>query len=462
MPRNPTRLVPFMMLLALAACIAVGCRRHQETLCPSPAQAGYNTRDVIDAAAQKEQDDLTPPNQLVAIAERLRKERQENLEKIAKKEGKTQAKGKDRTVLCLSGGGAHGAYTVGVLCGWTERGDRPEFDVVTGISTGALIAPFAFLGPKYDDVIRTMYTTTRPEQIYRAKPLRFIFGEAIADNSPLSARLASVLTPEVMADLADAYRAGRRCYVGTTENEGKRFIVWDLTAIAARGCPEDRQLIHKILLGSSSPPGIFPSSKIEVTIDGVCHTERHVDGGVSLEVFFRPPYVKPEDQSNVALRDLAGVKVYIVLAGKLYADPEIIQPRGFTQAGKSVSTLIYAQTRGDVQRLYTQCVLTGMDFHLSAIPDTYVLPITSAQIDPVGMTAIFDEGRRVVQSKEPWRKTPPGFEANETTQARRGTVLTFVPRGPQLPIKGPNNALVQPRVGEFVPTPSPAEPGKKE
>ncbi|MBX9680992.1 MAG: patatin-like phospholipase family protein [Gemmataceae bacterium] len=462
MPRPRTRILPFLMLLAVTACISVGCRRRVDTLCPTPAQVGYHTRDLIDVAAQKEQDDLTPPNQLLAIAERLRKERQENLEKIAKQEGKTQTKGKERSVLCLSGGGAHGAYTVGILSGWTERGDRPEFDVVTGISTGALIAPFAFLGPKYDHVPRTMYTNTRADQIYRSKPLSFIFGEAIADNSPFAARLASVLTPEVMSDLADAYRAGRRCYVGTTENEGKRFVVWDLTAIAARGCPDDRQLIHKILMGSASPPGIFPSSKIEVMIDGVCHTERHVDGGVSLEVFFRPPYVKPEDQSNVALRDLAGVKVYIVLAGKLYADPEVIQPRGFTQASKSVSTLIYAQTRGDVQRLYTQCVLTGMEFHLNAIPEAYVTPISSAEIDPVGMTQIFEEGRRVIQSKDPWRKTPPGFEANETPLARQGTILTHIPRGPQFPIKGPDTRLIQPRAGAFVPTPSPAEPGKKE
>ncbi|MFO0866184.1 MAG: patatin-like phospholipase family protein [Gemmataceae bacterium] len=447
----------------MAATVSLGCCcRKKDTLCPTPAQAGYNTRDLIDLTAQKEQDDLAPPNQLVAIAERLRKERQEKLLEIAKKEGKTPAKNKDRSVLCLSGGGAHGAYTVGVLCGWTERGDRPQFDVVTGISTGALIAPFAFLGPQYDHVIRTMYTNTRKEEIYRAKPLSFIFGEAIADNSPLSARLASVLTPELMSDLAIAYHAGRRLYVGTTENEGKRFVVWDLTAIAARGCPGDRELIHKILMGSSAPPGIFPSSKIEVTIDGVCHTERHVDGGVSQEVFFRPPYVRPEEQSNVALRDLAGVTVYIILAGKLYADPEVIRPRGYAQAGKSVSTLIYAQTRGDVQQLYAKCLIAGMEFNVNAIPNTFQLPITSAQIDPAGMTAIFEEGRRVIQSNEAWRKTPPGFEANETTLARSSTTLTHIPRGPLLPIKGPNNTFVQPRAAEFVPTPTRSEPGKKE
>ena len=163
-------------------------------------------------------------------------------------------------------------------------------------------------------------------------------------------------------------------HVGTTEEEGKQFVVWDLGAMAARNGPGDRELIMKVLLGSAAPAGFFPAAKIEVNVNGVRYVERHVDGGVSQAVFFRPPYISPDDRSDVAARYLAGTKVYVIVAGKLYADPEVIRPWSLAQAGKSVSTLIYAQTRGDLQRLYTVCLLTGMDYYISAIPQGFPAP----------------------------------------------------------------------------------------
>jgi hypothetical protein len=136
-----------------------GCRFSQVTTFSSPAAAGLNTRDLIDSAAQDEADDLNPANQLVVAAERLRKDRQQKLGQQSKNEGGVATTQPDRSILCLSGGASFGAYAAGVLVGWSERGDRPCFDVVTGISTGALIAPSAFLGAKYDDQIKRFYTT---------------------------------------------------------------------------------------------------------------------------------------------------------------------------------------------------------------------------------------------------------------------------------------------------------------
>ncbi|MCE9533348.1 MAG: patatin-like phospholipase family protein [Planctomycetes bacterium] len=377
-----------------------------------------NTRDLIDPVAQGEADDLNPVNQLAAAAERLRKDRQQKLSDQSVSEGGTASKQPDRNILCLSGGGSFGAYSAGVLVGWSERGDRPSFDVVTGISTGALIGPCVFLGPKYDAELKQFYTTVESKDIYKVRRFWGLLDESFADTSPLAKRIDAFISPAVMQDLAQAHRDGRRLYIGTTEEEGKQFVIWDIGAIAARNGPGDRELIVKIMLASSAAPGFFPAVHIDVTVDGVRHTERHVDGGVSQALFYRPPYVAPDERSNVAARDLAGAKVYAIVASKLYADPEITRQWSVNSAGKNVSTLIYAQTRGDLQRLYTVCLLTGMDYYVSAIPAEYQMSISSADFSPVPMTALFEEGRRSIASAKPWRTLPPGIGVGESVLTR--------------------------------------------
>jgi predicted acylesterase/phospholipase RssA len=428
-------------VVGLFAILSSGCR-HGHSVAPSPASVGFNTRDLIDPVAQKEADDLTPADHLLHLAEQLRKERQEKF----KKEGPVAESRPDRNVLCLSGGGALGAHSVGVLVGWTERGDRPPFDVVTGISTGALIAPLAFLGSKYDDQLREFYTNREKRDLFRIRPWQGLFGEALADNSRMAAQVNAVFSPEFLQELADAHRQGRRLYIGTTEMEGKRFIVWDIGAMACRNGPGDRELILQVVLASAAIPGLFPSSKINVSVDGTSLTERHADGGVSQNVFFRAPYVPPEERSDKAVRDLTGVKVYVVVAGKLYADPEVVQPRALTEAGKSVSTLLYAQTRGDLKALYTLCVLAGMDFHLMAISPAYAASPSALDFKREVMADLFEEGRRAVRSPTPWRRLPPGAEPDETVLNRSSRDLTYQPRGPLVPIKGPKGTRIPPQV----------------
>jgi predicted acylesterase/phospholipase RssA len=432
----------------LGACLLAGapcaCRFDKPTPFPTPAESGLNTRDLIDPVSQEEADDLTPATQLAAAAERIRKDRQQKLSAQSKNEGGAAATQPDRNILCLSGGGSFGAYTAGFLIGWSQRGDRPCFDVVTGVSTGALIAPSVFLGPKYDEQLQQLYTKVETKDIYKVRRFWGLFDESYADTSPLAGRIDAFVSASVMQDLAAAHRQGRRLYIGTTEEEGKQFVIWDVGAIAARNGPGDRELIVKVMLASSAAPGYFPAVQIDVTVDGVHHTERHVDGGVSQALFYRPPYVAPEDRSNVAARDLAGAKVYVIVAGKLYADPEVIRPWSLNSAGKNVSTLIYAQARGDLQRLYTVCLLTGMDYFLSAIPAEYQTTTSSADFSSAPMTALFEEGRRVAASPKPWRTLPPGAATGESALARLGPRLTYHPRGPLLPISSPKGAPIPP------------------
>ena len=286
----------------------------------SPVDAGYNTNNLLDLPTQADADALGNVADVYRVAESLRKK--PTPEQLAQR----------RSVLCLSGGGSYGAYSAGVLCGWTASGDRPgtngrpNFSVVTGISTGALIAPYVFLGPRYDEQIRRFYTTIDDRDIYRLRPIRGLFSIALADNAPLANLIDQSLTPEIIREVAAEHMKGRRLYVGTTELEGARFVCWDVGEIAARNQPGDRELIKRILLGSSAIPGFFPPSRIPVTVNGQTLVEEHGDGGASMSIFFRPPYVPPEQRTSTAA-DLAGVDLYLLVAGKLYADAEPIRAR---------------------------------------------------------------------------------------------------------------------------------------
>lgn len=443
MRRRVYRLAAVLLLGSLLVASA-GCVHRLRAACPTPAASGINTRDVIDPQAQEEQDRLMDLRAAEAVALRVRDELK----------AKAPADRPARNVLCLSGGGSYGAYTAGVLCGWTERGDRPCFDVVTGISTGALIAPLAFLGPAYDQQLKDYYTTLRNRDVYRLHPVRGLLGESLADNAPLARLIDRAVTPEVIAGVAEAHRRGRRLFVGTTEQEGRRFVVWDLGAIASRDGPGDRDLLRQILLASAAIPGFFPAARIEVRVDGRCYTERHVDGGVSEGVFFRPPYLPPGEPVVPGVPPMAGTRVWAVVAGKLFADPEVIRDRAVPSAAKSASAVLAAQTRGDLQRLYLICLLNGMDLHLSAVPAGLPTPAGATDFDPAATTALYEEGRRVVLTGEAWRTTPPGVlpEEGETVQCRAGRCLTYQPRGPALPIRAPRNRFIPP----FRPTTGPA------
>jgi hypothetical protein len=397
------------VLVLCAALVAVpGCR-----MAPSPVDRGLNTRDLIEPDGQHDVDELGLGADLIGVADEFR-------DMVAKR----SPAGPPRNVLCLSGGGAYGAYSAGVLVGWTAAGTRPTFDTVTGISTGALIAPFAFLGPKYDDALQTFYTTLGRRDVFRYRPVRQFGNGALADTAPLAHAIDAFLTADVMAELAAGHAAGRRLYVGTTEVEGRRFVVWDVGAIAARGTWKDRDLIKRVLLGSAAIPGIFPAAKIGVTVDGTPYTEKHVDGGVSRAIFFRPPHVEHTVRHREGNRALAGTRVWAVVAGKLFADPQELKPRFLDLAGTSVSTVIYSQTRGELVEMWALCELTGMTFRMTSIPEEYPAPASSTDFDPDVLRPLFAEGYRQAATGAAWRATPPGAEPGENDLGRTGTALT--------------------------------------
>jgi len=410
MARRSERVLALTLAIALSA-LGTGCfgRFRQQ---PSPVKAGFNPVEVLDPMGEAQGMQTWDMRDLFAMAERVRTEK------------KPAVLPPKRNILVLSGGGSYGAYSAGVLVGWTHTGARPEFDVVTGISTGALLAPLAFLGEPYDCEIETLYTTLRTKDIFRLKKtFRSIFSESLADSSPLAKKIEEIATPSLLREIAEAHAKGRRLYIGTTELESRRAVVWDMGEIATRGTLDDLALFRKVLLASASIPGVFPPVTIPITIDGKPYIERHVDGGVTQALFFRPPQIRHEDQADPIKASLYGSDIYTIVAGKLYADASLTPLRVLNITAGSVSTLIYAQTRGDLLKLYTGAILTGMNYKLAAIDPDFATTASAYEFEPAELTKLFREGYRQATSETPWRNTPPGIERSEGAFLRVGPTL---------------------------------------
>ena len=190
-------------------------------------------------------------------------------------------------LLALSGGADDGAFGAGLLVGWSEQGDRPEFDLVTGISAGALIAPFAFLGRAYDDQLAGLFTSYGADQIYESNILSGIFGgNALANSKPLAKLIEKYVDASFLRRVAEERTKGRFLLVGTTNLDAQRPVYWDMGKIAQKGDQQALELFRRVLLASASIPGIFPPVLVQVEAGGQVYQEMHVDGGTTREVFF--------------------------------------------------------------------------------------------------------------------------------------------------------------------------------
>lgn len=315
--------------------------------------------------------------------------------------------------LAISGGSHNGAYAAGILYGWTEAGTRPEFEIVTGVSTGALIAPFAFLGPKYDHILKQEYTTVKTDDIYTGTAwtaMRGLTGGmSLVDTTPLRKRIDQLVTPEIFAEIAAEYRKGRRLLIGTTNLEAQRTVIWNIGKIANTGDPaRGIELFKKILLASASVPGVFEPILIPVTAGGKRYDEIHVDGGVTSQVFLFP--LKSSQNDNVAFKKSGiGRNFYIIRNAKITPDYRPMKPTVFPLSQRSIETLIKTQGTGDLYRLYSQSRRDGMNYRLTYIPSGFNEKYAEV-FDPVYMTKLFELGFNVSKSGDHWYKAPPGIE----------------------------------------------------
>lgn len=325
------------------------------------------------------------------------------------------------SVLALSGGGADGAFGAGVLCGWTERGDRPEFRVVTGVSTGALSAPFAFLGPKYDNVLRNLYTHVKTKDIFFLKSIwNIIRGDSVADTGPLKDLVNKNVTPEMLAELAKEYAKGRRLFIATTNLDAQRNMIWDLGAIAASGNPRALELVRKVMIASASIPVAFPPVYIPVQKNGETYDEMHVDGGVISQFIVYDAYLRPRELAKSAkgmqIYNALDKHVYIIVNNKLGPVSEYVRPRLAPIALRSISTLIKSQAKGSLAYNYLLTRRDGIKFDYIVIPEDLDNASKEA-FDPVVMRRTFDAGYALGKEGKGWESLPPGYVEEEGVSA---------------------------------------------
>lgn len=313
--------------------------------------------------------------------------------------------------LAISGGGQYGAFAAGVLRAWSESGDRPEFLGVSGISTGAIIAPFAFLGPDYDDILETFYTTVRTDDLLRPRILAALFsGAALSDTSPLAARIAQSITPEILAAIATEHRKGRELIIGTTNLDAGRPVLWDIGEIAVSGDPGALQLVRDLILASASIPVAFPPVFVAVrTPDGRTFEEMHVDGGAASQVTFVSPQIKIAEATREVFGRNLDRRLHIIVNNSLTPAPEAIRPRPASIGKAAVSSLIRGSGIGDLYRLFAIAERDEIDFRATWIPPDVPCPEPTEEFDPVFMRCLYDFGVELFRRGDLWRDAPPFF-----------------------------------------------------
>jgi predicted acylesterase/phospholipase RssA len=311
-------------------------------------------------------------------------------------------------LLAISGGGENGAFGAGLLCGWSEQGSRPTFDLATGISTGALTAPFAFLGSPYDPQLRAVYTELKPEHVLTKRMFTAaLFDDALADNSPLFKTISRYLDARMIADIAAGYDSGRLLLVASTDLDAQVPVIWNIGAIARSGHPKAADTIRRVLLASAAIPGAFPPTMFEVTVDGKTYQEMHVDGGAFAQTFLYPAAMTASRRQRMGakLKTIPG-NAYVIRNGRLDAEWATVERRTLGIAGRAISTMIAAAGYNDVGRIYAITRRDGVGYNLAFIGPDFNVPLPEP-FDPGYMRALYDYAYQRAERGYDWSKKPP-------------------------------------------------------
>lgn len=310
----------------------------------------------------------------------------------------------EKTMLALSGGSDNGAYGAGILNGWSRAGTRPEFSIVTGVSTGALIAPFAFLGPDQDATLARIYTTISAKDIYRGRFALAIPGStSAASTKPLEQLIAAVMTDGLIDRIGREHARGRRLFVGTANLDAQRMVIWNMGAIAASRAPGRRLLFRQVLLASSSVPGLFAPVMIRAESGGRAIAEMHVDGGTSTQVLTLPDEAISGDPAAGA----RPLHIYVIVNNKLNGEFHLVTPKTIPIATQSITMNLRSSLAASVDLSYLYARAHGIDFNLSFIGRDY--PGGERKLfDTAYMRALYEYGFKLGTQGEIWNKRPPG------------------------------------------------------
>ena len=394
-----TRLIS--LLAALCTAAALGACSHPERLPAVPRADTTRAQPLGIANARFYADE--EPTEIIAEARRAAQREVEQLRAEGKKV--TPANLPPVSYLAMSGGGDNGAFGAGLLNGWTAAGNRPEFKLVTGVSTGALIAPFAFLGPDYDAALREVYTTMNAERVFKARGLTAaLFDDAMADTSPLAKIIAHYADEKMFAAIAREYKDGRLLLIGTTNLDAQRPVIWNIGALAASGKPEALDLFRKILRASAAIPGLFQPVMIDVEVEGKKYQEMHVDGGAIAQLFLYPASIQT---AQMGQRKRVA---YIVRNARLDPNYAMAERQTLNIAGRAIDTMLAASGQNDVLRTYFISARDGVDYNLAYIGADFEAQ-KKGEFDQAYMNALYEYGYRQAAAGSEWHKLPPGLDS---------------------------------------------------
>jgi hypothetical protein len=314
--------------------------------------------------------------------------------------------------LAVSGGGGDGAFGAGLICGWSESGTMPVFKLVTGVSTGSLIAPFVFLGGPYIAKLRKVYTTISQDDIRTLRALNGLYGvvllDALADTAPLYRLISRYVDEQMLTDIAAAYLEGRMLMIVTASLDQQRPILWNIGAIAASRHPDALELVRKVILASASIPGAFPPVMIDVEANGQRYQEMNVDAGVVAQTFLYPVWLglKTNMRFGQAARDSIA---YIIRNGRLDSNWASVNRDFLTITQRAIATMIHYLGYNDTLRLYDSAKRDGIDYNLAFI-ETDFAKAKRDPFDPEYMKALFDYSYEKARRGPVWHKEPPVFE----------------------------------------------------
>jgi predicted acylesterase/phospholipase RssA len=312
--------------------------------------------------------------------------------------------------LAISGGAEDGAFGAGLLAGWGDAGTRPMFNLVTGVSSGALIAPFVFLGREHDVQLREIFTKYGRKDIYTYNVNGLIEGSALADDTPLAQLIEKYIDNGFLQEIARERAKGRILLIGTTNLDTQRPVLWDMGRIAMSNNPDAIALFRKILLASATLPGVFPPVRIQVRVGGKNYDELHVDGGVTRQVFFAPSIFSFASGNQKPGRAVAKRRLYVIKNGRIDPEWQPVSENVMSITTRSISTLIKNQGIGDLYRIYSISKRDEIDFNLASIPPDF-REVRKEPFDPRYMNALYDRGYDLASHNYSWVKAPPGIES---------------------------------------------------
>ncbi|MEJ1117360.1 patatin-like phospholipase family protein [Phyllobacterium sp. CCNWLW109] len=314
---------------------------------------------------------------------------------------KTQSENKN--ILMISGGGGSGAFGVGVLAGWTATNKRPRFDVVTGVSTGALIAPYAFLGSAYDKTLVHLFTGGAAQELVAFNGPFGVFGSSLLKPGPLKGHVERFITPHVLNQIAAEHRKGRRLLVLTTNLDTQRGVIWNMGAIAASGNPDALKLFRDVVVASASVPGIFPPVMIQATSNGRQFQELHSDGGSTSQILTPPLLVENALFSKRPVQQK--VHLYVIVNNALIPEFNVTPNRTVSSLGRAYSTFLKSQAQSELTALYNHARRTGASFHVASIE----VQIPYSMLNPLDsnyMHAVYRHGYEQTISGAMWKHMP--------------------------------------------------------